>query len=242
MTLLPLRTFRQTSNRIYKTEGHEPSLLVKEYVGPGSQRRRSQERDILELWSRHGFRVPALHDLVITELGRAPYLATEYLDHPTLQQQLRSPSLSRTEKIQLLETIFRENHLRHRKALELNEPRLVHYDPNTSNILCGNSTFCHIDFEHQANQAPLPLSVSLEIAKFTRWAARDIGGEALQEILPVLLVVYEDQRFLLESVADRTLARPFQFFHRWRDRRRKQKKPDEVTKYDVAGGLKKLLT
>lgn len=239
--LVPLQTFRDTSNRIFVTEGHEPKLLIKEYVGPQSRSHCKLEREILQVWLKQGFRVPVPHDLQIKELEGAPYLATEFLDYPTLQQQLRNSSLSQADKLELLEMILRENQVRHSRVLVSGERRLIHYDPNTSNILCGASTFCFIDFEHEVNDGPLAELVSLEIAKFTRWAVRDMRIEAMKPFLHLVVSVYGEQRVLLETIVKRTLDRPFQFYHRWRDTQRKQKNSGEVSKYDIADGLKSAL-
>ena len=48
---------------------------------------------------------------------------------------------------------------------------------------------------------------------------------------------YRGNQEILQLIVERTASRPFQWYHRWRDRDRKRRNPAEVTKYDVADAV-----
>ena len=70
----------------------------------------------------------------------------------------------------------------------------------------------------------------------------DIGLDSIGEILQLIVLAYGHQQVLLRRIVSLTSGRPFQFCHRWRDRRRKLADPQDVTKYDVSDALQKLIS
>ena len=138
------------------------------------------------------------------------------------------------EKLENLAAIFIENCRRHRLAIERSEPFLIHADANTSNILCHEGRFYFIDFENRPEGASLTELAAVETAKFTRWVARDCGIELLPAVVGALVDAYRGNQEILQLIVERTTTRPFQWYHRWRDRSRKRQNSAEVTKYDVA--------
>ena len=50
---------------------------------------------------------------------------------------------------------------------------------------------------------------------------RDLGIDYVQEVLKRMLAVYKGQDNLLKPIIKRTSGRPFQFYHLWRDERKK---------------------
>jgi hypothetical protein len=83
-------------------------------------------------------------------------------------------------------------------------------------------------------------SASIEAATTCRWIVRDLGIESLDRVLKLAAAAYGNQELLLKLIVDRTTGRPFQLYHRWKNKKRKLAHPDEVTKYDIADGLAKL--
>lgn len=241
MRLTPLRTFRRSTNDTFRLDSPEGTFLVKRYVGPDAAERCTRERTTVELWRRHGARVPGLRDFEHPDLRGVPHLVMEYLDGPTLQEWLREAPVSVSDKLDRLGALFAENWRRHHTALQLGEPRLVHYDPNTSNLLLAGSDLVFIDFENPSRELPLPEAISIEMAKLCRWAGRDLGPTHLPALMTRLVAAYRERPDLLRRIVDRTCSRPWQPFHRWCDRRKKQKHPGDVTKYDLADTLVKLL-
>ena len=74
----------------------------------------------------------------------------------------------------------------------------------------------------------------MELAKFLRWAVRDLGRQYLDRVVSFVLDSYGRESLIIAALVDRVYRVPFQFVHRWRDRRKKAGRPGEVTKYDLA--------
>jgi len=239
--LKPLATFRKSTNAAYLLERGGRTFFVKCYNGDKAVERCACEQATLEVWSKHGFKVPGILETEIPELQSKPHLILDHVGQLTLQEFLQDKSVAQKEKLEGLSKIIRENRRRHELAVGLNEPRLIHADANTSNILISGQDFYTIDFETTIPADRLEESLSIEIAKFCRWAARDLGREQLPALIELLAQACRGREEWLGQIVSRTCGRRFQFFHRWRDRRRKRAKPDEVTKYDIADALQQIL-
>jgi tRNA A-37 threonylcarbamoyl transferase component Bud32 len=241
MELEPLNTFRQGSNQVYLLRHEGRSLLVKRYLRDQPAARCRNERQTLQLWASLNFPVPKVWDLTVPEFSSTPHLVLDYLGRLTLQEWLQLPERTCGAKLELVERIFGANLRRHLAALERSEPKLIHADPNTSNILCHEDHFYFIDFEETTETRDLQEAIAIEVGKFCRWAVRDAGIEQIAGVMRILVNVYGQHRELLQPIIDRTCRRPFQMLHRWRDRRRKALDPREVTKYDLADALREAI-
>ncbi len=237
MDLQPLKTFRVSSNQASLLTHEGQSLLIKRYSGERQQQRRDCEEQSLRIWAQAGFKVPKPVGVEIPELRSSCYLAMEYLNGPTLQEHLQSAATPVVEKMNLLSRILRDNCRRQALALRQGEVRLLHPDPNSSNVICLGPDYYFIDFETTVPPGDLEEAAAIETAKFCRWAARDLGIEHLPELAWQVVQAYQDQLPILRRIVSRTCGRPFQFIHRWQDRRRKRRHPREVTKYDIADAL-----
>ena len=237
MELEPIKTFRLTTNKVSRFQHEGRELLVKRYTGTDKQARRDQEERTLELWREYGFHVPAVRKLQIPQPLEEPQLLLDYLGSLTLQEKLKNPAVPHEEKLGNIATIFVENSRRHHLAIERSEPLLIHADANTSNILCHDGGFYFIDFENTPEGADLKELAAIETAKFTRWVARDCGIALLPGVIEVLVEAYRGNPEILKVIAERTTSRPFQWYHRWRDRSRKRRNRAEVTKYDIADAV-----
>lgn len=239
--LASLGTFRQGTNEVCLLRHEGRQLLAKRYRGAQPQARCDYERNTLQLWASLNLPVPRLWDVDVPEWHGSPYVVTDFLSRLTLQEWLADGAIPESAKLAFLTRIFTENHRRHRLALERREPRLIHADPNSSNVLRSEEAFYFIDFERPAEFTDLAVAVAVELGKFCRWTVRDFGVTQLEPVMRLLVTAYGDDRHLLRLFIDRTCARPFQVIHRWRDRRRKARQPGEVTKYDLADTLRRLL-
>lgn len=235
--LQPLKTFRTSTNRASLLVIDGQKWLVKQYAGSRQKERRDWEEHTLRVWSEAGFPVPRTSSLTLPELSDTPYLIMEFIDGPTLQEYLKREDVGRDEKVAILSRIYRENCRRQAKAMSEQEPALFHPDANTSNVILADNGFRFIDFETAIDLSRINEMAAIETAKFSRWSARDIGRDALPELMTHLVDAYQDQLSVLRQIIRRTNGRTFQFFHRWQDRKRKRKHPAEVTKYDIADTL-----
>jgi len=240
MALSPLETFRKTTNALYILVDGGKKYVVKHYRGPGNLARRRQEELSLTHWKKAGFNAPEIHDLRVPGVPE-PYLVTSFIEGLSLREYLCAGTHAVDERFSTLEMLFRELAGRHEFAVNANDCNLIHHDPSSGNIICSEDGFYFVDFEAPLRKRRSALeSASIEVATTCRWIVRDLGIESIEQVLKLLVVAYASQEPLLKLIVDRTTARPFQFFHRWKNRKRKLLRPDEVTKYDIADELAKL--
>ena len=239
MDLEPLKTFRASTNQASLLRHDGRLVLVKEYAGERPQERRDCEEQSLRAWKEAGFPVPELFAVELpASPARGPFLAMSHVQGVTLQEILQDAGRPLVEKFALLEEILRSGLRRHQLACEQRQPRLIHPDPNTSNILCPDSGgFVFIDFETTGSGADLEESAAVELAKLCRWAARDLGVAHLPALMRQVVGIYRARPGLLRRLVARTHDRPLQFFHRWQDSRRRRRNPRDVTKYQLADAL-----
>jgi tRNA A-37 threonylcarbamoyl transferase component Bud32 len=241
MELELLRTFRQTTNTVYLFRHQGRQVLAKRYLGEDAPDRRNREESRLRRWAAAGFSVPRVMELTVSEFNSEPHLVLEFLEAVTLQEWLKNEGVPTETKLGRLTAIFEENHRRHRLAMSRGDAELIHADANTSNVLCRDQQFFFIDFENSVEKKAVAELAALEIAKFCRWAARDLGIQHLPRMMHHLVETYAGEAALLQTIVDRTRGRSLGYLHRWRDHRRKKQNPREVTKYDVADALARAL-
>ncbi len=229
-----------TTNDFHILNSGAQRLIVKVYRGKDADRRFLCERNNLLTWKIYGFNVPEYFDLKVQSLDR-PYLVMNFIDGSNLRKLFTDPCLSTSKKMciwkQTLETIFH----RHSVALHNNRIDLVHSDSNTGNVMIKDSSIFFLDLETPPKFDNIIEACAVEIATLARWTVRDLGIEHLYSILEELAKTYKNQENILIKIINRTTSRPFQILHRWKDQKKKLKDPSEVTKYDIADGLKKIL-
>ena len=241
MKLLPLKPFRATTNDFFVLTADEDKYLVKLYRGPSAQQRRDQERRRLHQWTGNGYLAPRVNDIVVPELRDESYLVMSFIEGISLREYLCRDNNDRGKKWNCLKTFFQQNSLRHQRAIKENNPDLLHYDANTGNVICAADGFYFIDFETIDPHHNVVESTAVEAATMCRWIVRDLGRTSLDKVVEIMASSYQNQQDLLQIIVQRTTARPGQFYHRWRDRQRKRKNPQEITKYDIADVLAKIL-
>jgi tRNA A-37 threonylcarbamoyl transferase component Bud32 len=241
MKLSPFKTFRKTTNSLYVLVDCDRKYLVKHYRGPRNFARCRQEELKLKLWKQSGLNVPDIHDKEVSGI-REPYLVMSFIEGPSLREYLCKNECSIEEKLETLKKLFYELAQRHDLAIRTDDRNLVHHDPSSGNIMCTEKGFYFIDFETiPKRRHSVPESAGIEVATTCRWIARDIGIGHLHEVLKCMLGAYKGQNHLLNLIVKRTSGRSFQFYHRRQDRKRKRERPQDITKYDIADALAKLL-
>ncbi|MCX7427873.1 MAG: phosphotransferase [Planctomycetia bacterium] len=229
------------TNDLYLLYVADGTTVLKFYRGSDPWRRRTRERAMLELWNQHGINVPKLRALTLPRVSR-PYLAMSFVPGPSLRERLRGKDGAEVEKLALLDRVYREMRRRHELAIEAKEPRLIHPDCNTGNVILSENRVVWIDLECEGRFADVIDGAAAEICKFTRWVVRDLSIDSLARVCEVLCGAYCGLEVLLEYARHRTCCRPLQFLHRWRNRRRKLVAPAQVTTYDVVDGVDRTLS
>jgi hypothetical protein len=234
---------KPTHNRLYQMELDEGRFLVKVYGGQDAPQKCRRECDAIHAWQQAGFHTTELKEMKIPSLAGESYLVMRFIEFASLREILRDEGRTIDEKLQLVETLFVQMQLRHHQALSSANRTIVHYDPSTDNIHYGDGRFVFIDLETPIPaRVPILDSVSIELATTARWIVRDMGKDHLHSVAERMAPAYfEHHRPVLKRVVSRTRSRPFQFIHRRNDRKKKLANPAEVTKYDIADSLNRIL-
>ena len=231
---------RTTTNDLYLLRTSEGATVLKVYRGDAPWRRRDHERAMLDLWDRHGFPVPRVRAWFLPGMSR-PHLAISFVPGPSLAEFLHQPEHGEAAKYAVLGQVYRALRLRHERAIETGDHRLIHPDCNTGNVLLSDGRVSWIDLECESRFANAVDGAAAEICKLTRWIVTDLSLDSLGRVCDVLRAAYADLEPLLEYACRCTCDRPLQFAHRWRDRMRKLTSPRRVTVYDVVDGLRRSL-
>lgn len=241
MKLAVFETFRKTTNNLYLLTDGSSKYLVKSYYGSDGFARYRQEKFMLNHWKQAGLPVPQIYDKQVPDAAE-PYLVTGFIEGPSLREYLSSENPGMPEKFAVLAKLFEQLRRRHDTAIQTSDRSLIHYDPSSGNIIYTGDSFYFIDFESRPkSRCAISESASIELATLCRWIVRDLGLKFLEDVLKQMVAAYKGQEPLLNLIVKRTAGRPFQFYHRRKNQRYKALYPNDVTKYDIADGLKHII-
>lgn len=240
MKLSPLKTSTKTTNTLYSFDDGNTAYVVKCYVGADNLKRCRREKDAIEHWAAAGFNVPRIYDRTIPNI-HVPYLVLSRIEGVPLREYLSSRTRPIDEKLRMLENLFEQTSSRHRLAVQNADFRLVHYDPSSGNVICFGDRLSYVDFEARPRYRTVIEAAGTELLTLCKWIVRDMGMEFLETVMQLVTASYKNQQSLLRVMLKRTSGRPFQFYHRWKIRKRKTANPNDVTKYDIADTVEKLL-
>lgn len=233
---------RETSNDSFLVIADGRRLRVKLYRGPAAVSRRDCERAMHALWRAHGFAVPAVHDRPVACGTQSVCLVMDYVPGVSLRGLLQDPRIPAKWKWRVLGGVFAENRRRHDRVVSAAEPRLVHPDGNSGNIIIDqDGRPVYIDFETITHKGDAVDAVAAEMAKLARWAVADLGIAHLDRVVAHMCDAYAGREEFLQRIVDRVYRRPWQVVHRLRDRRRKAACPGAPTKYDIAAAVRQAL-
>jgi tRNA A-37 threonylcarbamoyl transferase component Bud32 len=225
-----------TTNRLGVLSLGGERYIVKQYVGPAAGQRRDCERSMLQLWGDAGYQVPELQDAHV-DFVQQPYLIRRFVSGRSLREHLHDRSTTRGDKLSAVFIACLAIEERHRRVIQSGDLRFIHPDANTGNIVISGDTPVWIDFETALGRTDPIDAAAVELSRFLLCVAQDLPGEDLQEVVELSCAVFRQQSAILERIRRRTLERPLQAVHRWRDRRRKACDPGRITKYDLADAL-----
>ena len=207
--------------------------------------RRRIERECLDLWRKHDFRVYDTYDDVeIVAPGCPPggYTVFEYRTGPNLNAWLSDETLPVDERFALWRRFLAEWGRRHQLAIELAEPRLVHENGDGKHVMIFEDGFHWFDFEMVwRNGRQIREQVAHELLQYLWQISKTIPESLRPRLLEETVAHYPDpsllegawRLFLAPRGVARTLARRID---RASPRGRKP-----TSKYRVAERLRELL-
>lgn len=256
----------KNGNFLYKIPFREGWAVVKVYYGSRSrlqtafksidnwaagqtsyqpETRRRVERECLDLWRKHGFRVYGTYDDVVIDAPQCPaggYTVLEYRRGPSINEVLSDEALSVEQRFATWRRLLAEWGRRHALAISLRDPRLVHENGDGKHVMVFDDGFHWFDFEMVWRSASrISENVAHEILQYL-WQISKSMPEALRPRLLEETVAHYPDRELLEGAWRLFLANPhpLQRMGRALDQTSERgRKP--TSKYKVAARLRALL-
>ena len=190
------RTFLRTIIRQYTS----PVFTGKSSVSISSRHR--TERKILQLWHREGFDVPAILDIPLLSEIPQPCLAMEWIQGPTLAEFFRCSQTPFPRKQQVMENFVNILGMRHKKALNLNEPRLLFEHPGFKHVLLSGQRMVHFDFEITfIRKKNIERLIRREVAGFLYSLVKSSRRDS-PELVNIFITCYPEKHRIKEVVED----------------------------------------
>ena len=204
--------------------------------------RRKVERECLELWSRHAFRVFDWYDDVEVIAPNCPpdgYLLCGYVDAPTLEDHLLDAKLPLELRFATYRRFLKEWCRRHEIASAEREPRLIHENGDFGHVMLVGDEFLWFDLEMvYRSRSRVDEYLGHEIIQYLWYLLRKSTPEVRERLLSETVLHYPNRA--------RLAAAPDVFLHhpRWWLRlgrkldalRSRARKP--TSKYNVARRLR----
>lgn len=190
---------------------------------PSARGRWHTEQLSLELWSRHGFRVPRILETPIPSQFEAdPATWLEFFPGRPLFWHVGDETVDWDEKVRLVQTLAANDRRRHALAIELREPLLLHEHATTKHVLVHQGELCTIDLEGGFLPGACCQSVAgAEVAGTIRSLWRDPQTSPLSEALPREYVRGYGDVDQLRQLASSASSGLGASLRAWRDRRRR---------------------
>lgn len=173
--------------------------------------RRRIERECLDVWRKHGFRVYDTYDDVVIEAPGCPpggYTVFEYRKGPNLNMHLGDTSVPVEERFALWRRFLAEWGRRHRLAIDERETRLVHENGDGKHVMIFEDGFHWFDFEMVwRDGSHIEDHVSHEILQYLWQISKSIPEDLRQRLLEETVAHYPDPK-LLEAAWRLFLAHP----------------------------------
>lgn len=204
------------------------------------------ERECLETWRQHGFRVFQTYPEVRVEAPGCPpggYMLFEYVDAPKLVDFLGDASRNTDQRFELYRRFLKEWSRRHELAISEREPRLVHENGDGKHVMLVDGGFLWFDFEmiYRSRRA-VGLHVSHEIIQYLWFLMKNTPPDITERLLEETARHYPVPQRLSDAY-DFFFRHPNPL-HRWGrafERAVKHRKPVRITKYKVAAQLREKL-
>lgn len=202
------------------------------------------ERECLDLWAKHGFRVFGRYDDVeVVAPGCPPdgYMLLEYVSKPKLNDYLCDTSIPEADRLATFRRFVAEWGRRHEIAIREREPRLVHENGDGKHVMIlDDGRFLWFDFEMiYRSRARVADHVSHEIIQYLWNILKSTPRELKDALLQATVDVYPD-RARLERSYDlfHRHPNPFHRLGRAVDRNLGARRKKQNSKYHVAQWLR----
>lgn len=214
--------------KVYRTRRSHLNEFLKDFSerrlegkrGATAALRQATEKFIIDLWSREGLDVVPRIERPLPVGITLPALWLKYCPEPVLWEVLSDVNRPLAAKLPLVEALGRASSRRHRRALELNEPLLVHEHGHIKHFFVQGERLIAFDLEHGFKTGyPVSKAVAREISGVVYSLVR-ASQEAGELFLRAFAAGYENKSLLKQAVAEGTRGGGLiGQFRRWKDRK-----------------------
>lgn len=234
---------RGTLGRIYKSFANVVLYGQTSYL---ARTRKRIEHECLALWAEHGFRTFGVYEDVDVKAPQAPagyWLLLEYLDRIKIDAYVSDEKRDLDDRLQIWHKFLGEFGKRHKLAIELREPRLVHENGDGKHVMIlDDGELLWFDFEMvYRSKSGVAQHVAHEIIQFLWQILKKCEPQTAERLLNEAVAHYPD-RERLEDAWRYFLKSPNIVMRAARAidmRRKRARKP--TSKYNVARRLKEAL-
>ncbi len=208
--------------------------------------RRRVERECLEIWRKHGFRVyDTFDDVEVKAPGCRPggYTLFEFRAGPKLNDHLSDAGIPELRRLETWRRFLVEWSRRHDLAIREAEPRLVHENGDGKHVLILDDGFLWFDFEMIGrSRRRVREQVSHEIIQYLWNVSKSVPQPLRAPLLEAAVDAYPRGERLRDA-CDSFLANPDPILRAARalDRTLRSRARKPTSKYQVARRLRSLL-
>ncbi len=205
------------------------------------------ERECIELWRSHGFRVFDLYEDVVVDAPTCVpggYMLFEYVKAPRLIDYLQDDTVSDDEKFKKYQLFLTQWSHRHDIAIADKEPRLIHENGDGKHVMIlDDGDLLWFDFEMvYRSRSRVPELVSHELVQFIWFLLKTLPKDFGDRLLEATIEGYGN-RARLESAHMFFFnhPNPLHRFGRALDRKLRKRAKKATSKYNVALTIKERL-
>lgn len=216
-----LKIYRRRHSRVRESLAQLSHFAFEGKRGVSPEQRRETELQALTIWNREGFAVPRVLDAPLPPGEVSLWL--EYIRGFRLYDVTHDPLVPQSRKEELSRQLGREHGQRHARALELNEPLLLHEHATTKHVLVSGERLVTIDLE--GGYAPgysVINAIGRELAGFLRslWPY-DLDRCFDSPLTTLYIEGYGDRKLLERAGKALRVDGPASWFRRASDRKRR---------------------
>jgi len=201
------------------------------------------EIECVNLWEKHGFPCFKMYpEVTFSDVPEDGYMLFEYTPGIHFRSYFGDESVPFEERMATWKTWLPIWHRRHKTAVELGEPRLIHENGDMKHVMLWKGQFVNFDFEIVFRSKDVRDLVGREMLAYMRSIGKAFGDDLYDVMMDMIIEHYPDKSLLMEAY-DHAIRNhnPVMRFFRRLDRMFRTANKKQYSKYNVAFDLKRRL-
>ena len=219
------------------------NLFITGRTGHLPRTRCKVEVECVNLWEKHGFTCFKMYpEVKFSDVPEGGYMLFDYVPGIHFRTYFRDESVPLEERMETWKTWLPIWARRHKLAVELGEPRLIHENGDMKHVMLWKGDFVNFDFEIVFRSKDIRDLVGREMLAYMRSIGKAFGDEMYDLMMDGIIKWYPDKAMLMEAYIHGIENRnPVMRFFRRLDRMFRSANKKQYSKYNVAFDLKRRL-